>query len=1050
MRRDQTGSHTEIERYRLYFERSPVPMWIHDLTSGRVIDVNEAALASYGYPRAEFLALTARDLLGSDADRPPARGVHRRAGGERLEVDCCTEIVDDGAGGAARLVAIRAPAGDDGELAQVERVERNLHRILDALPVGVWLFDKDGRPNHGNAAARAIWGDDGASGDDWQDRVVIRGTNGEAIPKLGYASRAAIEGRTTRGAMVDVTTLDGRRRTLIVDAVPLEGDSSGPAALVVNQDVTRLVAAERQARQLESVLAGSADATVVVDIDGCIRYGNPAASRLLGRGDSGVMGELFPWSIDDGSVIDVEVPGEDGGTRVIELRVTDTTWENAAAHLVILRDVTDQRRVADSLMVSDRALQTSSNGVAVIAAGDAVTFVSVNPAFTRLTGFSEDEVRGRGFSVLMGGLPERSLINELDLAVSKGRESTHTFQGWRKDGSGYWCELRLAPVKNAAGVLTHAVGIMTDVSDRRSFELQLAHQASHDALTGLPNRDLALDRLRQAVDLAARLERTVGVIVLDLDEFKVFNDTAGHAAGDSLLRQVSRRLRAAVRRGDTVARLGGDEFVVLCPNLCDEGELELVSERLVMALEPSFTIGEQSRYVTASLGVSAFPSDGDDPEDLLKSADIAMYRAKADGRNVVRRFAPEMNERLAARFSLDARLRDALENGEFELYYQPQIDARSGRVCAAEALIRWRHPERGLVPPLQFIPAAEETGLIVPIGRWALEEACRQNRAWQAAGLSNFPVAVNVSVAQFRRSDLVATVAEVLAETGLSPRMLELELTESIGIDNADAFISTLLDLRRLGVHIAIDDFGTGYSSLNYLRRLPVSRLKIDRTFVREVHTDPGDAGLARSIIAMAHNLGLAVVAEGVETETQAAFLRRNMCDILQGYLFARPMPARDLEAFLERAEPLFSTSSGEGERTVLLVDDEPLVSRAIGRILVLSGYEVVAASSGAEALELLASRPIGVVVSDQRMPGMRGTELMRRVKDLHPLTVRIILSGQGDYETIQEAINQGAIYKYLLKPCSEDTLKASLAEAFQHHDVLRENQRLRDKLSRS
>ncbi|PKN57183.1 MAG: two-component system response regulator [Deltaproteobacteria bacterium HGW-Deltaproteobacteria-14] len=1042
---------------RLYFERNPLPMWVHDVATGRVIDVNAAALAHYGHPRAAFLELCADDIVTpgsrSEASSCAARGRHRRADGSVVDVDCACDTVALPNGVTVRLVVIRDGGAKSGEQRRVEQSERNLKRILEAIPVGIWLFDAHGQPVGGNLAARAIWGGDiDPYNVAWRERINARSfETGEPLPLSACASIVAIEERRpSRGELVSVTTLDGRERTLVIDAIPLEDEEGGPAAIVVNHDVTRLIIAERQARQLEHVLASSADATAVVAADGTVGYVNPAVAALLGDATSARVGQPFPWPLGDAPSFEVALPGPDGEVRAVELRVTSTVWERAPAHLVVLRDVTAHKRVARSLLVSERALQASSNGVVVIIAGPEVAFASTNPAFERLTGFSEDEVVGRGFDVLLGGLPDKALLDEINSAVGHGRESAHTFQGWRKDGASYWCELRLAAVRDEAGRVTHAVGIMTDVSDRRRFELQLAHQASHDALTGLPNRDLALDRLRQAIDLAARLDRMVGVIVLDLDEFKVFNDAAGHTAGDSLLRQVSRRLRGAVRRGDTVARLGGDEFVILCPNLVDETELDLVGSRLTVALAAPFTVGEQARYVTASLGVSAFPVDADEPEVLLTSADIAMYQAKADGRNTLRRFQAEMNARLEMRFNLDVRLREALDHGEFELFYQPQVDARSGRVCGAEALIRWRHPERGLVPPLQFIPIAEESGLIVPIGRWALEQACRQNRAWQETGLSDFPVAVNVSVAQFRRSDLVATVAEVLAATGLSPRMLELELTESLGVDNADAFIATLADLRRLGVSLAIDDFGTGYSSLNYLRRLPVTTLKIDRTFVREVHTNPGDAGLARSIIAMAHNLGLSVVAEGVETEAQAAFLRRNMCDVLQGYLYARPMPASELEVFLQRSEPLFPTAGDEGDRTVLLVDDEPLVSRAIGRMLVLSGYEVLVASSGPAALELMATRPVGVIISDQRMPGMRGIELLRRVKDLHPLAVRLILSGQGDYETIQDAINQGAIYKYLLKPCSEDVLKASVAEAFQHHDLLSENQRLREKLSRA
>ena len=783
------------------------------------------------------------------------------------------------------------------------------------------------------------------------------------------------------------------------------------------------------------------------------RLGDPGACVL-----SAASGQLGAASV---RAVSMRVRHAEGRWLDLECTCRPIDHEGRAVRLVVAYDVTGRLAEQRELNAArERAhqlgvlLTNTTAALVVIDAGAVVRYA--NPAVAGLLGLPEAEagalgpgepvraLLGQRFEVLLGDEADPGVTDEFAAAIAHGLGVVQIYRGFGRRGGASWIELRLSPVRGDDGSVTDFVGILADVSERKRFEQQLAHQGSHDALTGLPNRHLALDRLRQALHYASRLDRRVGVILLDLDEFKVLNDSVGHRAGDDLLQQVARRLRAAVRLGDTVARLGGDEFMVVCANLVDDAELDLVAARLTAAFDAPFVIGEESRYVTVSAGISAAPADGDDAEVLIKSADIAMYRAKADGRDAVRRFLPEMNEALALRYSVDARLREALERGEFVLHYQPQVDARSGRSCGVEALIRWQHPERGLVPPLQFIPAAEESGLIVPIGRWALETACRQHKRWVDAGLADFPVAVNVSVAQFRKSDLVATVAEVLAQTGLPAHLLELELTESLIIDNAEAFVAILARLVQLGVRLAIDDFGTGYSSLNYLRRLPVHRLKIDRAFVRDIHLDPSDAALGRSIIAMAHNLGLEVVAEGVETEPQAAFLRRNMCDVLQGYLYSRPQAAHDVEEMLRRNTRLAAAAPQGTDRTVLLVDDEPMVSRVVRRQLEIAGYHVIVADSGPAALVLLAGHDVGVVISDQRMPEMTGTELLTRVKDLHPETVRIILSGFAELGTLQDAINRGAIYKFLVKPCHEDVLRASVAEAFQHHAVLRENARLR------
>jgi len=391
---------------------------------------------------------------------------------------------------------------------------------------------------------------------------------------------------------------------------------------------------------------------------------------------------------------------------------------------------------------------------------------------------------------------------------------------------------------------------------------------------------------------AQRSGRLIAVLLLDLDRFKVINDSLGHRHGDELLRQVSERLGDCVRSGDTVARLGGDEFVITLTEVAESDDIALVTRKIAEVLAKPLLVAERSLQVTASIGISIFPQDSDDGETLIRNADIAMYQAKQAGGGTFRFFAREMNERMQETMEMEADLRRALDRGELELHYQPKVDLVSGAISGCEALLRWNHPQRGMIAPHLFIPLAEETGLIVPIGHWVLRTACLAARSWQDRGLPPLVVAVNLSARQFRQPDLLATVMQTLLETELSPHVLELELTESMIVDNPEAAATTMHKLRVLGVRLALDDFGTGYSSLNYLRRFPVDALKIDQSFIADVATDRGGAAVVNSVIAIAHSLGLEAVAEGVETVEQLYFLRGCHCDTLQGFLFSKPLPA--------------------------------------------------------------------------------------------------------------------------------------------------------------
>jgi diguanylate cyclase (GGDEF)-like protein len=446
-------------------------------------------------------------------------------------------------------------------------------------------------------------------------------------------------------------------------------------------------------------------------------------------------------------------------------------------------------------------------------------------------------------------------------------------------------------------------GVVQDVTERKRQEARIEHLAYHDALTGLPNRAMLMDRLARTLAHAQRARQQVAVVFLDLDRFKLVNDTLGHHVGDQLLQEVARRLREALRDDDTVARVGGDEFQVVLGNVAGASDAARVAEKLMLVLSEPFVLEGQELHVTASLGVSLFPRDGASGELLLKYADTALYEAKGEGRNAYRFFSAEMNVQAHGRLQLENDLRRAVERDELVLHYQPQLDLATGEVSAVEALVRWRHPRRGLVPPNAFIPMAEETGLVLGIGEWVLAEACRQVGAWQRAGVGLPRVAVNISARQLQRPGLDGAVRRALAASGLAPQALELEITESSVMLDPQHARAVLQSLRDLGVQLSIDDFGTGYSSLAYLKRLPLDRLKIDRSFIHGFPADGDDAAIVETIIVMTHKLGLRVIAEGVETLEQRLQLERQGCDEMQGFLLAHPVPADELPALLVRLE---------------------------------------------------------------------------------------------------------------------------------------------------
>ncbi|WP_148665380.1 EAL domain-containing protein [Sulfurifustis variabilis] len=559
------------------------------------------------------------------------------------------------------------------------------------------------------------------------------------------------------------------------------------------------------------------------------------------------------------------------------------------------RDITELKRAEDAVARLGRILDDSSNEIYVFNAND-LRIVQVNRGAQRNLGYSLEELKGLTPVDLKPEF-DRDSFEALLTPLRRGEQETTSFvtQHRRRDGSVYPVEVRLQLSRHDEPPVF--VAIVQDITERKQSEEQLRYLAYHDGLTGLPNRLKLTERLRQAAHASGEDGLLTAVLLLDLDRFKTINDTLGHEAGDVLLRTVAERLAACVRPGDSVARIGGDEFVVVLSQIAEMDEITGVTQRILASFGPAFQIGARELFTSASVGIAVYPLDAREPEGLLKHADAAMYEAKESGRNTFRFYTAELNARAQRRLRLETDLRRALDRNELLLHFQPQLDLATGRIVAAEALLRWQHPELGLLPPGDFISLAEETGLIVPIGEWVLREACTRARGWHAAGFKRLRVAVNLSGRQFMNHDLSLVVKRTIEETGLAPRYLELELTESLLMHNVEAAAAMLRTLDGIGVTFSMDDFGTGYSSLAYLKRFPLDLIKIDRTFVRDITTDPDDAAITKTIIAMAHSLDMRVIAEGVETEDQLAFLRAHGCDAIQGYCFSPPVSP---EAFLE------------------------------------------------------------------------------------------------------------------------------------------------------
>jgi diguanylate cyclase (GGDEF)-like protein/PAS domain S-box-containing protein len=765
------------------------------------------------------------------------------------------------------------------------------------------------------------------------------------VPSERQGEVQAIMERVRTGQPVECletqrVTKAGRVLDVSVSVSPIK-DKIGRiiGASTIARDITLRKRSEEQLKLQSAALEATAHAIVITDRDGKIVWLNKAFTALTGYSKEEVLGKnprllksgehsetyyAKLWStISLGKVWQGELVNKrkDGTTYTEEMTITPVSQGvgNAAhTHFVAIRqDVTKRKLLEERLQNNEnkyRALFEQSADANWLM--NEKGFLDCNSAALQMFGYSTGTEMMHPADISPpnqpDGVPSRvAAERKMAAAFLNGRERFEWLHQ-RKNGSTFPAEVCLTALR-LSGQPT-LLATVRDITDRKAAEERVQYLAYYDALTGLPNRTLLQDRLAKALASARRRKDKLALLFLDLDRFKDINDSLGHSVGDLLLQTIGERLKTWGREQDTVARLGGDEFLIMVTEVKDASDAAAAAERLMDTMSAEFVIQGHSFSINCSLGISVFPEHGADGETLIKNADVAMYSAKDNGRNNFRFFTEEMNARVMERLTLENRLRLALEKEQLFLVYQPQMDIATGKISGMEALLRWQRPDLGLVPPDKFIRVAENSGLIVPIGEWVLRTACRQARKWQDEGLPAVSVAVNVSAVQFRQEDFCELIRRVLDETSLAPRYLELELTESLLLSNADVMFSVFQELKAMGLKLAIDDFGTGYSSLSYLTKFPVSKLKIDRSFVRDVAVNADDAAIASAIISMGKSLHLKVIAEGVETEAQMSFLKAHQCDEIQGYYFSKPLSPEQAADKL-RGTGVHTLSASQGTR---------------------------------------------------------------------------------------------------------------------------------------
>lgn len=678
-----------------------------------------------------------------------------------------------------------------------------------------------------------------------------------------------------------------------------------------NHGLLALTVELMQAKEKYSnILEHANEAIVTINEESLLETFNPASLILFGYSEDELAGSpietLIPGfnhikenrgATDDTKETLVYGCRKNGQHFPVEVTIGEPFYNEQKSWISIIRDISKRIEAEQGLRLMSRIFEESNDGI-MVTDTDA-NIIDVNLAFTLITGYRKDEVIGKNPRMLKSEVhPPRFYKSMWKTLLESGKWHGEVWDK-RKNGDIYPKWLAINAVKGNQGEVSHFVGIFTDITARKDAENKLKQLAHYDSLTGLPNRALFLEKLSWAINLARRDKRKMVLFFLDLDRFKLVNDTMGHQVGDQLLVEVAKRLLTCVRKSDMVARLAGDEFTIVLTGIDTLDKVMTIAQKVLAAFAPPVQLSGHELFITTSIGITTFPDDGDDAEKLLKNADTAMYFAKSQGKNSYQFYSDFMNQRVNDELELEINLRKALENNEFLLYYQPQIELASGKIMGAEVLIRWKHPVLGFIPPAQFIPYAERNELILPIGYWVLRTACEQYMAWQNQGLQAFLLSVNYSGMQLKQNNQIALISGVLQETGMSPNNLKLELTEGVVMEDAENIVSTLYEFKKMGISFSIDDFGTGYSSLSYLKRFPIDSLKIDRSFVQDIASNADDHAIAATIIAMAHSLRLSVIAEGVETKEQLEILRALACDQIQGYYYFKPMPAAEFKKLL-------------------------------------------------------------------------------------------------------------------------------------------------------
>lgn len=813
--------------------------------------------------------------------------------------------------------------------------DARLSTILESAPDAVFVCNPEGRFTYVNRSAEELVG--------YSAEELLRMGIPDLLPseELATALTSYNKTLTTGNDRLETNLLhrDGRRIPVEINGVRLPDGNVYGAVRDLSERMLTARKLMQQGALLRRIIDSIPDLIFFKDPEGVYIGCNRALERYFGHRESEIVGKTdfdfvaqetaASFREHDRAMLALERPRineewvtyPDGHRALLETLKTPyfDDQRQLLGLIGISRDITERRKTEELARANERRYRALFDNMLEAYAycrilyqdGKPIDFIQleVNPKFSELTGLTE--VTNKRISEVIPGIHENNPeLLERYARVAGGGEPER-FETYLP-GLDRWFLISVYSFEPE-----HFVAVFDNITERKEYEAQLEHQANHDPLTGLANRNLLVDRLTQSLVFAHRSNRQVATMLLDLDRFKLINDGLGHASGDILIRTVAERLCNCVRPGDTVARLGGDEFMVIMSDVASENDAITMAHRLLQSVEYPVTIETREIVTTASIGVALYPRDGENAMALIKNADVAMYRAKDRGRNRFQFYSPEMNARTVERLELEAGLRRALDLGELVLHYQPQVELTQGRVIGAEALIRWQHPERGLVLPDAFIPLSEETGFIVQIGEWVIDTACTQLKLWQGQGLENLRLSINVSARQFQHRSLISLIKEALHRHSVQPEQLEIEVTESSVMQDPELTIKVLCELKQLGVRIALDDFGTGYSSLNYLKRFPTDTLKIDQSFVHDLTTDMDDAAIALSVITLAHSLKRVVLAEGVETREQLAFLQQHGCDLLQGFLFSPALPPEEFSALFTSGKTLALSSPRKGEHSI-------------------------------------------------------------------------------------------------------------------------------------